>query len=253
MGSVPGELTADTPQDDIEKLSSKLRKAPAWMPQNPSHSMVPCHLKCRFGSGLFCLVQSIAFPLRSNYSGRTDKIDFKSWDMQLDKHLSRAWSRDRDISTVTKKEECEIDFAKLDIRQVIAHGTFGTVYHGIYDSKMLEVLDWGWMGLPQLRKLLLFRHHSVKRLSFGISLTTKMLQRRTANSHEKGEGKGGKKREKGSRRAEGLGGEKSREQIADAEALLDITNTLVTFVKEPNGDGISAADFVILLLPPFIS
>ncbi|XVF10463.1 hypothetical protein REPUB_Repub07fG0185200 [Reevesia pubescens] len=65
----------------------------------------------------------------------TNKIDFKSWDMQLDKHLSRAWSRDEDISTVTKKEEWGIDLAKLDIRQVIAYGTFGTMYHGIYDSQ----------------------------------------------------------------------------------------------------------------------
>ncbi|XVF28631.1 hypothetical protein REPUB_Repub15cG0046600 [Reevesia pubescens] len=108
---------------------------------------------------------------------RTDKIDFKSWDIQLDKHLSRAWSRDGDISTMTKKEERGIDLAKLDIKQVIAHGTFGTVYHGIYDSQ-------------------------------------------------------------------DVGGEKSREQIADAEARLDITNTIVTSVKATNGDGISATDFV---------
>ena len=66
---------------------------------------------------------------------RADKIDFKSWDLQLDKHLSKAWSRDRDISTVTKKEEWEIDLAKLDIRHVIAHGTYGTVYRGVYDGQ----------------------------------------------------------------------------------------------------------------------
>ena len=29
---------------------------------------------------------------------RADKIDFKSWDVQLDKHLSRVWSRDREAS-----------------------------------------------------------------------------------------------------------------------------------------------------------
>ncbi|MBA0853080.1 hypothetical protein Goshw_013201 [Gossypium schwendimanii] len=66
---------------------------------------------------------------------RADKIDFKSWDLQLDKHLSRAWSRGSDGSTLTKKEEWEIDLAKLDIRYVIAHGTYGTVYRGVYDTQ----------------------------------------------------------------------------------------------------------------------
>lgn len=64
---------------------------------------------------------------------RADKIDFKSWDVQLEKHLSRVWSRDREAPT--KKEEWEIDLAKLDIRNVIAHGTYGTVYKGNYDGQ----------------------------------------------------------------------------------------------------------------------
>lgn len=67
---------------------------------------------------------------------RADKIDFKSWDVQLDKHLSRVWSRDREKEAAhTKKEEWEIDLAKLDIRNVIAHGTYGTVYRGVYDGQ----------------------------------------------------------------------------------------------------------------------
>ncbi|KAK5811174.1 hypothetical protein PVK06_026496 [Gossypium arboreum] len=80
---------------------------------------------------------------------RADKIDFKSWDLQLDKHLSRAWSRDSDGSTLTKKEEWEIDLAKLDIRYVIAHGTYGTVYRGVYDTQdvAVKVLDWGEDGI----------------------------------------------------------------------------------------------------------
>ncbi|XP_071721264.1 serine/threonine-protein kinase 52-like [Rutidosis leptorrhynchoides] len=81
---------------------------------------------------------------------RADKIDFKSWDVQLDKHLSRVWSRDRDNKeTNTKKEEWEIDLAKLDIRNVIAHGTYGTVYRGVYDGQdvAVKVLDWGEDGL----------------------------------------------------------------------------------------------------------
>lgn len=67
---------------------------------------------------------------------RADKIDFKSWDVQLDKHLSRVWSRDREKdSNSSKKEEWEIDLAKLDISKVIAHGTYGTVYRGVYDGQ----------------------------------------------------------------------------------------------------------------------
>ena len=67
---------------------------------------------------------------------RADKIDFKSWDVQLDKHLSRVWSRDRDNKDAnTKREEWEIDLAKLDIRNVIAHSTYGTVYRGVYDGQ----------------------------------------------------------------------------------------------------------------------
>lgn len=64
---------------------------------------------------------------------RADMIDFKSWDVQLDKHLSRACSRNDEAQS--KPEEWEIDLAKLDIKNVIAHGTYGTVYKGLYDGQ----------------------------------------------------------------------------------------------------------------------
>lgn len=63
---------------------------------------------------------------------RADKIDLKNLDIQLEKHLSRVWSK---IEDKRPKEEWEIDLAKLDIRYVVAQGTYGTVYRGIYDDQ----------------------------------------------------------------------------------------------------------------------
>ncbi|GKF12710.1 non-structural maintenance of chromosomes element 4 homolog A, partial [Tanacetum coccineum] len=46
--------------------------------------------------------------------------------------------------------------------------------------------------------------------------------------------------------------QKPREQVADVEALLDITNTLVTFVKAQSNEGVTARDFVSSLLKGFV-
>lgn len=45
--------------------------------------------------------------------------------------------------------------------------------------------------------------------------------------------------------------QKPREQVADAEALLDITNTLVTSVKAHKNEGITPSDFVTCILREF--
>ncbi|KAI3471541.1 hypothetical protein Pfo_028191 [Paulownia fortunei] len=45
--------------------------------------------------------------------------------------------------------------------------------------------------------------------------------------------------------------QKPREQVADAEALFDITNTLVTSVKAYNNEGMTPSDFVSCLLRDF--
>ncbi|KAJ0034541.1 hypothetical protein Pint_24774 [Pistacia integerrima] len=64
---------------------------------------------------------------------RADKIDLKSLDMQLEKHLSWVWSRNSESQRI--KEEWEIDLSKLEIRNAIAHGTYGTVFRGVYDNQ----------------------------------------------------------------------------------------------------------------------
>ncbi|XP_077213763.1 non-structural maintenance of chromosomes element 4 homolog A-like [Tasmannia lanceolata] len=45
--------------------------------------------------------------------------------------------------------------------------------------------------------------------------------------------------------------QKPREQVADAEALLDIANTLVTSVKSQSNEGVTPSDFVTSLLRSF--
>ena len=45
--------------------------------------------------------------------------------------------------------------------------------------------------------------------------------------------------------------QRPREQIADAEALLDITTTLVKSVRSHSSEGITPSDFVTALLKKF--
>lgn len=76
---------------------------------------------------------------------RADKIDLKSLDIQLEKRLNKAWSKDK---IDNPKEEWEIDLSKLEIRYEVARGTYGTVYKGVYDGQdvAVKLLDWGEDG-----------------------------------------------------------------------------------------------------------
>lgn len=78
---------------------------------------------------------------------RADKFDLKSLDIQLEKTLSRVWIKDKS-GPLRPKEEWEIDLSKLDIRYVVAKGTYGTVYRGTYDGQdvAVKLLDWGEDG-----------------------------------------------------------------------------------------------------------
>ncbi|XAR49073.1 Dual-specificity kinase [Bertholletia excelsa] len=78
---------------------------------------------------------------------RADKVDLKNLDAQLDKHLSRVWSRN--VGGQRLKEEWEIDPSKLNLRYLVARGTYGTVYRGTYDNQdvAVKLLDWGEDGM----------------------------------------------------------------------------------------------------------
>ncbi|XP_058778475.1 serine/threonine-protein kinase STY13-like [Vicia villosa] len=79
---------------------------------------------------------------------RADRIDLKNLDAQLEKHLSRVWSRNTS-EPKRPKEEWEIELAKLNLRYIVAHGAYGTVYRGTYDTQdvAVKVLDWGDDGV----------------------------------------------------------------------------------------------------------
>jgi hypothetical protein len=100
---------------------------------------------------------------------RADQIDLKSLDEQLERHLNRAWTMEKNKkkeedtfinnnnfthsnsfnsssnsniinvinntkSVKKERQEWEIDPAKLIIKTAIARGTFGTVHRGFYDG-----------------------------------------------------------------------------------------------------------------------
>ncbi|KAL0335718.1 UNVERIFIED_CONTAM: Serine/threonine-protein kinase STY13 [Sesamum radiatum] len=105
---------------------------------------------------------------------RADQIDLKSLDEQLERHLNRVLTMEKNkkknqedysnsavaavaipifaapAATTTarrQRHEWEIDPSKLIIKGVIARGTFGTVHRGVYDGQDVAVkLDWGEEG-----------------------------------------------------------------------------------------------------------
>ncbi|ONM01990.1 MAP kinase kinase kinase51 [Zea mays] len=66
---------------------------------------------------------------------RADKIDLESLDIQLEKQLAKTWEKHKGSYNQGPREDWEIDLAKLEIRYVIAQGTYGTVYRGTYDGQ----------------------------------------------------------------------------------------------------------------------
>nr|XP_043636353.1 serine/threonine-protein kinase STY13-like [Erigeron canadensis]XP_043636354.1 serine/threonine-protein kinase STY13-like [Erigeron canadensis] len=73
--------------------------------------------------------------------GGEDKIDLEKLIMELDKQVLKYFPNRSEY-----KEDWEIDLEKLEIKDVIDHGTYGTLYtHGVYDGQdvAVKVLDWG--------------------------------------------------------------------------------------------------------------
>ncbi|XP_057519479.1 serine/threonine-protein kinase STY13-like isoform X2 [Amaranthus tricolor] len=82
---------------------------------------------------------------------RADQIDLKSLDEQLERHLSRALTIEKNKKKEpesTQSHDWEVDASKLIIKAVIARGTFGTVHRGIYNALdvAVKLLDWGEEG-----------------------------------------------------------------------------------------------------------
>eukprot|EP01018_Ginkgo_biloba_P020667 Gb_03661 [translate_table: standard] len=64
---------------------------------------------------------------------RADQIDLKNLDAQLEKHLSKVWTMEKEAKR--PKEDWEIDLRKLVLKGKIAQGTFGTVHRGVFDGQ----------------------------------------------------------------------------------------------------------------------
>ena len=77
----------------------------------------------------------------SNYV-RADKINLADLDAALERHQNRGKTPEHERR---KMEEWEIDLGKVVLKNIIARGTFGTVYKGVYDGQDVA----GWIFLPE--------------------------------------------------------------------------------------------------------
>ncbi|KAL2486908.1 Protein kinase superfamily protein [Abeliophyllum distichum] len=116
---------------------------------------------------------------------RADKIDLKNLDVQLEKHLSRVWSRNIENQNHKPKEVWEIDPSKLEIRYLVAQGTYGTVYRGTYDNEdvAVKLLDWGEDGMATVAETAALRA-SFKQEFIGASMGTSNLKIPSKNPSE---------------------------------------------------------------------
>ncbi|XP_056856226.1 serine/threonine-protein kinase STY13-like [Raphanus sativus] len=78
---------------------------------------------------------------------RADTLDFKKWDLNMGAQPSSSSAAVK--SRKSPMQEWEIDLSKLDMNHVLARGTYGTVYRGVYAGQQVavKVLDWGEDGV----------------------------------------------------------------------------------------------------------
>nr|CAD1828051.1 unnamed protein product [Ananas comosus var. bracteatus] len=73
---------------------------------------------------------------------RADEIDLKSFDIQLENKLNKG----KGSVLQRPKEEWEIDLSKLELRYLVAQGTYGTLYRGTYDGQDVAAFGLGEDG-----------------------------------------------------------------------------------------------------------
>lgn len=64
---------------------------------------------------------------------RADTVDFSKWDL----HMGQSSSATSSAARKTPMQEWEIDLSKLDMNHVLARGTYGTVYRGVYAGQQV--------------------------------------------------------------------------------------------------------------------
>ncbi|XP_062085528.1 serine/threonine-protein kinase STY13-like [Humulus lupulus] len=97
---------------------------------------------------LASIVTSVgSFRDNKNQYVRADSINLRTFGVELEKmNYNLSWSLEPQLH---KKEEWRIDVSRLELKHVIAQGTYGTVYRGVYDGQdvAVKLLDWGEGGI----------------------------------------------------------------------------------------------------------
>lgn len=67
---------------------------------------------------------------------RADTLDFSKWDLHMGQS-SATKAPAPAPAPAPAMQEWEIDLSKLDMKHVLAHGTYGTVYRGVYAGQQV--------------------------------------------------------------------------------------------------------------------